>query len=215
MTTLSPDAHTTPTPKPCHELTIWTIPNVITFSRLILSFLIFALIDQGGLWITTTVLFVIAVTTDFFDGYLARRWNQKTVLGRILDPFVDKIIICGSFLFLQNEPASGIFAWFNTILISREMFITSLRGFLEQRGIDFKAEFSGKVKMVVQSITVPVCLLACHPSLSQQAFWDWLQFVLIYATIAITVYSGVEYIIRAALALKKLDTPLQDDTACQ
>ncbi len=192
-------------PPPISELTIWTIPNVITMVRLVLSFVVFALISAGNLWITSAVVFVIAVATDYFDGYLARLWNQKTVLGRILDPFVDKIIVCGSFLFLQDVPASHICAWFNIILISREMFITSLRGFLEQRGIDFKAEWSGKIKMALQSVAVPVCLLACDELLQGQTWLVMLQKGLIYGVVIVTVYSGLEYIVRAAIALRKAD----------
>lgn len=194
----------TQTPPPISEMTVWTIPNIITMSRLVLAFVVFALISAGNLWLTSAVLFVVAVSTDYVDGYLARKWNQRTVLGRILDPFVDKIIVCGAFLFLQNVPASHICAWFNVILISREMFITSLRGFLEQRGIDFKAEWSGKIKMVLQSIAVPVCLVACDEKFAGINWLVTLQMGLIYGVMIVTVYSGLEYIVRAVVALRKV-----------
>ena len=73
------------------------------------------------------------------------------VLGRILDPFVDKVIICGSFIFLLGVPqSSGVTAWMTLIIVGREMFITNLRVFLERRGVDFSAKWSGKIKMGVQ-----------------------------------------------------------------
>src|SRR5688500_2138248 len=86
-------------------------PNVVTFSRLVLAIVLFGMIDHGDLWISSAILFVVAASTDFLDGYLARKWGQVTVLGRICDPFVDKIIVCGAFLFLQSWPASGVTAW--------------------------------------------------------------------------------------------------------
>ena len=70
-------------------------PNIITLSRLGLAIVLFLLIDINGWWRAATAVFVVAATTDFLDGYIARKYGLVTVLGRILDPFVDKIIICG------------------------------------------------------------------------------------------------------------------------
>jgi len=79
---------------------IWNLPNTITVSRLVLSLMLFVMIYLEGWWKTSALLFIIAAATDFLDGYFARKYNQVTTLGRILDPFVDKIIICGAFIFL-------------------------------------------------------------------------------------------------------------------
>ena len=87
------------------------LPNAITLSRFVLALVLFALISFDGFWQTAAIVFVIAALTDFLDGYLARKYGQVTVLGRILDPFVDKIIICGSFIFLMAYPESGVTAW--------------------------------------------------------------------------------------------------------
>src|SRR5688572_3148906 len=76
------------------------LPNLITISRLFLSFVLFALIYIQDYWFTAAVLFVVAASTDFLDGYIARKYGLITTLGRIMDPFVDKIIICGAFVFL-------------------------------------------------------------------------------------------------------------------
>jgi CDP-diacylglycerol--glycerol-3-phosphate 3-phosphatidyltransferase len=144
-------------------------PNIITLSRFVLAIILFGLIDVGGWWITATLIFVVAAATDFIDGWLARRYGQITVLGRVLDPFVDKIIICGSFIFLQKWGESGVTAWMTFIIVAREMFITSLRTFLEQRGKDFSAKWSGKIKMILQCAAVPCCLLSLSPE-----FREWL-----------------------------------------
>jgi CDP-diacylglycerol--glycerol-3-phosphate 3-phosphatidyltransferase len=183
-------------------------PNIITLSRLVLSIILFVLIDINGWWRTATAVFVVAASTDFVDGYIARKYGLVTVLGRILDPFVDKIIICGAFIFLQKWPASGVTAWITFIILAREMFITSLRTFLEQRGQDFSAQWSGKLKMILQCLAVPACLLSLspefkawlEPTLSAASF-DRLRDVCLWTAVLITVYSGVEYTWRAARML--------------
>lgn len=183
-------------------------PNIITLSRLAFAIVLFVLIDRDGWWLTATALFIVAATTDFLDGYIARKYGLVTVLGRILDPFVDKIIICGAFVFLQKWPASGVTAWITFLILAREMFVTSLRTFLEQRGQDFSAKWSGKLKMVLQCIAVPACLLSMSPE-----FIAWLdphiskagfvaaRNVCLAAAVFVTVYSGIEYSWRAARML--------------
>lgn len=180
----------------------WNLPNAITVSRLILALILFAMIDTERMWFASAVLFVIAASTDFVDGYLARKYGQVTVVGRVLDPFVDKIIICGAFVFLAAVPESGVCAWTATIVFGREMLITSLRSVLEGRGVDFSAQWSGKLKMVVQCIAVPVCLLSLSEAflsnipVSKEIYMVFRQWIVI-GTVAITVLSGLEYVVRA------------------
>ena len=78
----------------------FNLPNCITVSRLVLAFVLFGMISYGGLWIASAIMLAVAAATDAVDGYLARRYGMVTTLGRILDPFVDKIIVCGAFIFL-------------------------------------------------------------------------------------------------------------------
>lgn len=180
------------------------LPNAITLSRFVLALVLFTLISFNGYWQTAAIVFVVAALTDFLDGYLARKYGQVTVLGRILDPFVDKIIICGSFVFLMAWPKSGVTAWVTFAIIAREMFITQLRAFMEQRGTDFSAKWSGKIKMGFQCLAVPLCLLSMSPeflsnwgSMISESQLIRLRDFSIWATVAITVYSGVEYSWRA------------------
>jgi CDP-diacylglycerol--glycerol-3-phosphate 3-phosphatidyltransferase len=194
---------------PQRSTDIWTVPNILTFLRLIMSFVIFYMIDVGGMWWTTTIIFIIAVLTDAVDGYIARAWNQKSVLGRILDPTVDKIIICGGFVFLQQVPNSGICPWVSTIVLSREFLITALRGYLEQQGKDFSAQWSGKMKMILQSVVIPVCLVSLTDEWHAVSWFLWLRFSLIVAMIALTVYSGVEYVLKLSTVMK---SPAVDPT---
>jgi CDP-diacylglycerol--glycerol-3-phosphate 3-phosphatidyltransferase len=180
------------------------LPNLITVSRFVLSIILFVLIDMNGWWRAAAVVFIVAALTDYLDGYLARKYGQVTVLGRILDPFVDKIIICGAFIFLQKWENSGVNAWMSFIIIARELLITSLRAFLEQRGKDFSAKWSGKIKMIVQCVAVPLCLLSLsEPFVASLPDWfgvdrfRMLRDMTVWATVGITVYSGIEYTWRA------------------
>jgi CDP-diacylglycerol--glycerol-3-phosphate 3-phosphatidyltransferase len=178
------------------------LPNMITLSRLLLAFILFGLISYEGFWITAAVLFAVAATTDAIDGWIARKYGQVTTLGRILDPFVDKIIVCGSFIFLLQRPEqSGVNAWMVTAVVGREMFVTGLRSFLEQAGKDFSAVWIGKIKMALQCVAVTVALLTLSPKFRD----DWMLLgrdILLWATVAITVYSGASYAWRGFLMLK-------------
>ncbi|WP_417848504.1 CDP-diacylglycerol--glycerol-3-phosphate 3-phosphatidyltransferase [Thalassoglobus sp.] len=210
----NPETKTNPEKAP--EVSSWNLPNAITFSRLILAFVVLAMLDMTEWWITCTAIFVFAVSTDFLDGYFARKWNQVTVLGRIMDPFVDKVIIGGTLIFLIPHPESGVCAWLTFIVIGREMFVTGLRSVLEGHGVDFSAKWSGKIKMIVQSITIPLAILSLSPE-----FGDWLgenkvsflqiRDLFLYATVGITLYSGGEYTWRGLTLLKaQAESPKPD-----
>ena len=183
------------------------VPNAITLSRLVLAVVVFQLIYLDGWWITAAVLFVVAAATDFLDGYIARRTGQVTVLGRILDPFVDKIIVCGAFLFLVAHPQSGVCAWTAFVVFAREMFVTSLRSFLEMHNVDFSASWVGKLKMVAQCVAVPVCLVTLSPQVREVVGTGWplvVRDVCVYLMLAITVLSGIVYATRALTLIRQL-----------
>ncbi len=180
------------------------LPNLITLSRLGLAVVLFALIDAEGYWITAAVLFVVAASTDALDGFIARRYGMVTALGRVLDPFVDKIIVCGSFVFLlEKQGNSGVNAWMVIIVIGREMFVTSLRSFLEQQGQDFSANWIGKLKMAMQCLAVTASLLSLSPEI-QKSYPDFntARDVLLWTAVAITFYSGIAYVQRALAMLR-------------
>lgn len=184
------------------------VPNTLSLIRLILSFLVFALIP----WRTPTmdvaalVAFLVAVSTDWIDGWWARRFNQITKVGRVLDPFVDKIIICGTFIILAaeqrhaNQDGFGIAGWMAVVVVGREMLVTALRSAIEQGGGDFSAKWSGKWKMVFQCAAVVAAMLCLYYADTKQAIPDWLKYSTIgcvWLAVVSTVYSGVEYIIAA------------------
>jgi CDP-diacylglycerol--glycerol-3-phosphate 3-phosphatidyltransferase len=175
------------------------LPNVITLSRLLLAMFLFWLIDMGGHWLAACVLFVVAASTDFIDGYIARRYGLVTKIGRIFDPFVDKVIIGGAFMFLAVTANSGVNAWMVMAVIGREMFITSLRSVLESEGKDFSATMSGKLKMGVQCAAVAGSLLFLEygPASDAERILEIVRDVLLWGAVAITLYSGYDYVIRA------------------
>jgi CDP-diacylglycerol---glycerol-3-phosphate 3-phosphatidyltransferase len=177
---------------------VFNLPNQLTISRLVLGMVLFGLMTFHY-WLTSLVVFVVAASTDWLDGYFARKYGLVTVLGRILDPFVDKIIVCGAFICLVAEyPRSGIAGWMAVVVVGRELLITALRSFLEQRGADFSAAMSGKLKMVVQCIAAGTSLFALsYADESQPAWLQYLLPITVWTALALTIYSGIEYIRRA------------------
>src|SRR3954464_2973694 len=139
--------------------TIVNVPNALTTARFVLSIVVFVLIPLEQ-YFAAMIVFIIAASTDWIDGWWARKYGQVTKLGRIFDPFVDKIIICGTFIYLAAQwPASGIAPWMAVVVVGREMLVTAIRGFIEQQGGDFSAALSGKLKMVFQCAAVVASLL--------------------------------------------------------
>lgn len=182
--------------------TALNLPNQLTALRLGLSVVLFVLITWK-LYLAAFVVFLIASSTDWVDGYLARRYGMVTTLGRILDPFADKIIVCGSFIFLTaiHELQPYLAAWMVVVIVGRELLVTALRSFLEQRGADFSAVMSGKLKMVLQCVAIGTSLffLSYLPETPPKAI-EWLLVASIWSAVALTIYSGVAYI-RTAINL--------------
>lgn len=187
------------------------VPNVLTALRLVLSIVVFVLIGTGY-YTAALVTFIVAAGTDWVDGYWARKYGQVTQLGRIFDPFVDKIIICGTFTFLCSVPGSGMPAWVAVLVFAREMLVTALRSALEQKGADFSASWSGKLKMGFQCAAVVGSLLALKFG-GDKTLWygtatgvpAWLHYGLlaaVWTTVISTVQSGVEYIAKAARMMR-------------
>lgn len=187
------------------------LPNSLTLLRIGLAIALFVTLsfhEQCG-YLVSIVLFVVAATTDWLDGLLARRLNLVTALGRILDPFADKLIICGTFVFLAATPKMlqtpwGLHPWIVVVIISRELLITGLRSFLEGQTVDFSAKFSGKLKMGFQCVTAILAMLYLGDSGQNARLTDllWLGLVLsTYLTLLTTVYSGLAYM---RIGLKKV-----------
>jgi CDP-diacylglycerol--glycerol-3-phosphate 3-phosphatidyltransferase len=205
--------------------TIWNVPNQITVARLVLSVLCFVCLVFDS-YLPALVLFVIAAGTDWVDGYWARRYGQITQLGRIMDPFADKVVICGTFVLLAAVPpvfnvvgldasASEIWGWMAVVVIARELLVTALRSFFEEHGTDFSAQWAGKWKMVLQCAAAAVSLwrlwyyqfdtTALRWDIAPSAWSTWLLRLTVWAAVAITIYSGWTYV-QSAIRLVKQPT---------
>jgi CDP-diacylglycerol--glycerol-3-phosphate 3-phosphatidyltransferase len=202
---------------------VWNVPNILTTARLVLSVICFVCLSFE-LYMPSLILFAIAAGTDWVDGFYARRYGQITQLGRILDPFADKIIICGTFTFLAAVPpneyaqnmldrsASEVWAWMAVIVIARELLVTLLRSFFEEHGTDFSAKWSGKWKMVLQCGVVALSLwrLWYYQFDAHRMQWKfepstlstWSLRLLVWAAVALTIYSGWVYVQRAMQLLR-------------
>jgi CDP-diacylglycerol--glycerol-3-phosphate 3-phosphatidyltransferase len=147
------------------------------------------------------VIFVVAGLTDVVDGHVARRFNATSKFGRIVDPLVDKVLVCGAFvcfaiigiprLFGLTPATLAVVHWLVAgILVLRETYVTVLRQIAEARGINFAAVTSGKIKMFLQSFAIGTVLI--KEAHVQEATWGhWFTTAVFVAMIALTVYSGL------------------------
>jgi len=205
------------------------VPNALTAARLLLAFVFFGMLSwyqyqgRGDPWFLNTafLIYLVALFTDFLDGYLARKWKVEGAFGRVVDPFVDKVLVLGSFIFFAGKnfiiPATpvgsshdpnfvvrtltGVAPGIVVILLARELLVTTLRSMSESTGQNFGAVFSGKLKMVFQSVTILVILVYVNYGVHLQPSWEWWAALFrdfcIWATVAITVISGLLYVQRA------------------
>ncbi len=167
------------------------LPNFLALLRIALAPLMFwLLVDRGNplfaqlhvSWLDygAALVFVIASVTDFFDGYIARSWNQITKLGGILDPLADKMLMLAGFLGLVYIHRAS--AWAVFIILTREFFITGLRIQVASEGKSVQASLAGKIKTVLQMIAIGFLLMN----------WPFAN-ELLWAAVIITLYSGWEY----------------------
>ena len=176
------------------------LPNALAFFRILLApLMFFMLVNAQGIftqihisWINyfAALIFVIASVTDFFDGYIARSWDQKTKLGAILDPLADKMLILAAFLGLMMLGRAS--AWAVYLILIREFFITGFRVVMASDGVEVAASMAGKVKTVSQMFAVGFLLMS----------WPGGEFLL-WIAVVLTLYSGFEYIFAYIKAMKK------------
>ena len=210
------------------------LPNALTVLRLLLAGAFFATLnfyrypDHNTPWANVAVgVFIVAAITDALDGYLARKWEVVSAFGRIMDPFCDKVLILGGFIYLAGprfivpewvlKPdaiitmATGVYPWMVAVILARELLVTSFRGEAESKGIAFAAIWSGKWKMILQSITIPlvIFLVVNFKTGRDESLWAlwarWICYVTVYATVVVTILSAWPYIRRLRQVLDKGD----------
>ena len=204
------------------------LPNSLTVLRLVLAGVFFLVLNQyrypggphAGTWLSAAfVLFILAAVTDSLDGYLARKWHVESTFGRIMDPFCDKVLVLGAFIYLAGPrfvigPAvqsgelftmiSGVYPWMVAIVLARELLVTGIRGEMESGGTQFGANVFGKLKMILQSVCVPTVLAIVwfDPRTPGHEWTGVVRDVLVYTVIVVTVLSGLPYITAASRAMR-------------
>jgi CDP-diacylglycerol--glycerol-3-phosphate 3-phosphatidyltransferase len=187
------------------------IPNLLSAARVPLAVALFACIVEHA-WLLGLVVFLVACVTDWMDGWWARRYGPLTLVGRNLDPMTDKVLVCGAFIYLLPEDA-GILPWMVTVVVCRELIVTGIRGIVEAAGKRFGADWFGKLKMGLQcAVLIGVLLLKWLGTLTGTAdvlgLLSKVQLVLLWAMLAATVGSGVQYLVKAAKLLGRTAEPM-------
>ncbi len=184
---------------------VWNLPNQLTASRFVLALALFALIAYEQ-WLGCLIVFIVAAFTDWLDGYLARKQNLTSTLGRLLDPLVDKVLLCGVYVSLLPLGArqGWLWPWMVTVVVARELVITGLRSWMESHGARFGADWLGKFKMGLQCaavIAVFVALMVPEGSGSWNLFFDGVRNVLVWTMVIVTLLSGLQYVWKAVMLL--------------
>ena len=214
----------------------WKLPNQLTVGRIGLAagfFVLVGLYEHGAsgsaaLLNAAFVVYIIAGITDVLDGYLARKLNLTSAFGRIVDPFVDKVLVVGAFVMLTGSnfafPAgadvpdrqmptwltggmlTGVQAWMVVAILAREFVVSAVRGYSESRGVKFPAIPAGKIKMAVQSVAI--CVVLFQMANGPHTLWAaYVKVVLVWLAFAVTVLSGLAYVGKA----RRLMTMEEDD----
>lgn len=193
-----------------------TVADWITAARFILSIILFYFLwaaeitnpaERSALAWTCFVLFVVAAITDLLDGAVARA-TELSEFGRVADPFVDKVLVVGTLVFLAAIPETRkyIQTWAVVTIVAREFFVTGVRGFAEAKGMAFPADAFGKLKMVLQCMSAGGGLLCLAGAGAKgdggimSIFWEHVPEITVavwWLTLVVTVGSGISYFVRA------------------
>lgn len=178
----------------------FNLPNLLTMGRIIVIPLVLYLLDRGSpvdcFW--ATIVFVGAAVTDFLDGYLARKRNLVSVLGKFLDPLADKLIVMSTLVWLVTMGRAP--AWLVILLIVREISVTGLRGIASSEGLVIAAGGGGKAKTAIQMVGL-VCLLLGYPYHINFLIVDFgvvdlvlVGRALIYCSLVFSLVSAAQYV---------------------
>jgi CDP-diacylglycerol---glycerol-3-phosphate 3-phosphatidyltransferase len=171
----------------------FNLPNTITLLRIsVVPFLFILLLSPGEFWsLLLAILFAIASMTDFLDGYIARRYNLITTMGKFLDPLADKLIINTAMILMI--PIGRIPAWIVAITIMRDLIVDGIRSIASSEGIYIQASRLGKQKTLAQIIAV-TALLIHYPIFGADA--HLVGMIILYVAFVLTIYSGTDYFIK-------------------
>jgi CDP-diacylglycerol--glycerol-3-phosphate 3-phosphatidyltransferase len=182
------------------------LPNSITMSRIVMIPLFLWILSPHFPWqahgeaeILASVLFVLASITDGLDGYLARKRGQITTMGMLLDPLADKIMVTAAFIQLAVYNPDVVKVWIAVVIIGREFLISGLRSIASSEGFTIEASELGKLKTVVQIVSVVSAILA-----HRWEHWQfgvlvipvrWYAIAAVYFAVLVSTISAIDYFI--------------------
>lgn len=172
------------------------LPNKLTIARMV-AVPFFIITFMMEYYLIAFTIFALASLTDMLDGHIARKYNMITNFGKIMDPLADKILVYSAFCLMIN---SLVPAWMLIIILAREFIISGMRTVAASEGIVIAAGMSGKIKTVLQMIAVILLLLVC--ALPNVNILHIAATVFLWASLIMTVYSGIEYIIKNRTVFK-------------
>ena len=172
---------------------ILNLPNTITLARIsVVPFLFFLLMSPGPFWsLVLAALFVLASITDFLDGFIARKYNMITTMGKFLDPLADKLIVNTAMILMI--PIGRIDAWIVVMIIMRDLIVDGIRSIASSEGIYIQASVLGKQKTLAQIIAV-TALMIHYPFFGLDA--HFVGTVILYVALLLTIYSGLHYFVQ-------------------
>jgi len=178
---------------------VFTIPNLLTLFRIVVTplfFILFYSFPTKVFSLLASLLFVTASFTDFLDGYIARRWNLESSLGKFLDPLADKLLVAVALIMLI--PLGRVPSWMVAVIIGREILVTGLRVVAITEGLVIAASKLGKYKTVFQIAAVTCLLMHYEYHLFIESPYLLVNFHqvgmgLLWVALLITVWSGIDY----------------------
>jgi CDP-diacylglycerol--glycerol-3-phosphate 3-phosphatidyltransferase len=172
----------------------WNLSNKLTLFRIgaipLVALLLLFFPERWPSFIAAAI-FMLAAISDGLDGYLARRGNMVSNTGKLLDPLADKLLVCTALIMLI--PLGRVSAWIVAVIIGREMVVTTLRGVAGSEGVVIAANWTGKLKAFVQLVATNLLILH-YPYFSLDI--HLIGTILIWIALVLTVWSGVDHIIR-------------------
>ena len=171
---------------------ILNVPNCLTGGRFVLAAILACLMSMEqtlSLGVISCVIFTLAAVTDWVDGYLARRYEIETVLGKLMDPLADKVLVATALIMLI--PLNVVPAWLTLVILCRELIITGLRGVAASSGIVVAASGLGKIKSVIQYISLG--MLIFPENVLPIPYLHAAGLVILYLALILTLWSGFDY----------------------
>ena len=180
------------------------IPNLLTFFRILLIpvFVILFYVPYQWSYLAAALVFILAAATDWFDGYLARRWEQSTPFGAFLDPVADKLMVAVALVLLVQEHGNLWLTLPAAVIIGREIVVSALREWMAELGARAQVAVSNMGKWKTAAQMLALVILLANPS--DFSFWVLVGYALLLVAAGLTLWSMLQYL-RAAWPHLKID----------